>query len=40
MGGEYLGGSAHVLGEQVEHVINVYEDLVVLVYLLLWAAID
>lgn len=39
VGSEDLGGCAHVLREEVEHVIDVYQDLVVLVYLLLWTAV-
>lgn len=39
MGGEYLRRGVHVLREEVEHIIDIYEDFVVLVYLLLWAAV-
>lgn len=39
MSGEYLGGGVHVLREEVEHVIDIYEDFIVLVYLLLWTAV-
>ena len=40
VGGKDLRRGIHVLREEVEHIVDVYEDLIVLVHFLLWTAVD
>ena len=40
VGGKDFRRGVHVLREEVEHIVDVYEDLIVLAHFLLWTAVD